>query len=83
MKILIALVFAASLCRTLALPNGAPPQACANLTPGHGGEARPNPSSSSIDLDSFQVAMSSNLTFDYLYVPGATYMGEKAMHYRS
>ena len=73
MKIVIALVFAASLCRTLALPDGAPPQACADLTPGHGQTPRPNPSSSTIDLIDFAV----NASFGYMYDPGATYFGEE------
>ena len=73
MKIVIALVFAASLCRTLALPDGAPPQACADLTPGHGLTPRPNPSSSTIDLTGFAV----DASFGYMYVPGATYLGEE------
>ena len=70
MKFVIALVFAASLCRTLALPGGAPAGACDNLTPQHGGTPRPNPSSSSIDITSFAADDGDT---SYMYIPGATY----------
>ena len=53
MKIAVALVFVASVCRTLALPGGAPLQACENLTPGHGAIPQPNPSPYILDISSF------------------------------
>ena len=74
MKLIIALVFAASLCRTLALPGGAPLQACDNLTPNHGAnEPRPGASSNTVDISAFPVVEN---TTDPMYVPGATYPSE-------
>ena len=76
MKSVIVLVFAASLCRTLALPDGAPLQACENLTPsGHSGTPRPGRSSNTVNIDDF-VAVNDS-TIDYVYVPGATYFRKK------
>ena len=88
MKLAIALVFVASLCRTLALPDGAPLQACENLTPQHNlnvNDPRPNPSSSRLNISEFASAMEgsgggSGYTADadeFMYMPGATYSRKK------
>ena len=88
MKLAIALVFAASLYRALALPDGAPLDACENLTPQHNlnvNDPRPNPSSSSLSISEFAMEGSgsgsgSGYTEDadeFMYMPGATYSRKK------
>ena len=86
MKLAIALVFAASLYHALALPDGAPLDACENLTPQHNlnvNDPRPNPSSSSLNISEFAMEGSgsgSGYTADadeFMYMPGATYSRKK------
>ena len=79
MKLLLALVVVvAFLGRVMALPGGAPADACGNLTPQHGSNtAQQNPSSNTIDIDAFQAEGSANTTADYVYMPGSSYTSKR------
>ena len=75
MKLVLALVFAASLCRTLARRGGAPEEACENLTPNHGTNTpRPGRSSNTVNISDFSND-DDNMTDGaiYQYMPGVTY----------
>ena len=78
MKLLALVVVVAFLGRVMALPGGAPVQACMTLTPQHGSNTpRPNPSSNTINIEAFEVEGSSNATADYVYIPGSSYTSKR------
>lgn len=72
MKLIIAAVLVACLGRALALPGGAPSQACENLTPNHGAVPQNNPSNYRIDISEFEVEGSNNET-ELIYMQGMSY----------
>ena len=73
MKLIIAAVLVACLGRALALPGGAPSQACENLTPNHPPNSpQNNPSNYRIDISEFAVEGSNNET-EFIYMQGMSY----------